>query len=191
MHIIKYKFRRFVEPRYHLPKTQDAISVGILSPFSYDFSTISLGPLSIYHAINRDSNCPGIADRIFTYDPLLDESGNILSNLELQQKLPTFEKRIPLNKLNLICISLTNTDAVTKALQLLQLGGIPLKKSDRQSGNYPLILAGGPGCVNPEIFADFFDFFSIGDGCVLAKNIVNSIHILLTQNKKSICYKCI
>lgn len=185
MDSILTKEKWFVEPRYNVPKnTQDAISIGILSPFGYDFSTIALGPLSIYHAINRDSNCPGIADRILVYDPIADENGNIFTDLELEENLTTFERRIPLNKLDLICISLTGTDAITKVLQVLRLGGIPLLKSERQSGDYPLILAGGPGCINPEIFADFFDFFSMGDGCILSKNIVQAIHKLKTSDKK-------
>ena len=64
------KEKWFVEPKFHVNKNDNkTMSVGILSPFSYDFSTIALGPLSIYHAINRDEDCPGIADRIFIYDP--------------------------------------------------------------------------------------------------------------------------
>lgn len=185
MDSILEKEKWFVEPKYHVPKKDDSISVGILSPFLYDFSTIALGPLSIYHAINREPDCPGIADRIFVYDPIADKNGDILPDLQLQEELRTFERHIPLSKLDLICVSLTNTDAITKVLQLLQLGGIPILKSDRKSGNYPLILAGGPGCINPEIFADFFDFFSMGDGCILMQNVVKIMHKLSCSNIKA------
>lgn len=185
MDSILAKEKWFVEPRYNVPKsTQDTISVGVLSPFCYDFSTIALGSLSIYHSINRDPNCPGIADRILVYDPITDENYNIFTNLKLEENLKTLERRIPLNKLDLICISLTGTDSITTILQILKLGGIPLLRSERQSGNYPLILAGGPGCINPEIFADFFDFFSMGDGCILSKKIVQAIHKLKIFDKK-------
>lgn len=179
------KEKWFVEPRYYVPKSKnDTLSIGILSPFCYDFSTVALGPLSIYHAINRNPNCPGIADRIFVYDPIADENGDIIPDLNLKENLKTFERQIPLNELDLICISLTNTDAITRVLEILQLGGIPILKSDRKSGNYPLILAGGPGCINPEIFADFFDFFSIGDGCVLAENLIETMYNLSHKNMK-------
>ena len=61
----------------------------------------------------------------------------------------------------------------------------PIEKKSKKSANASgLILAGGPGCINPEAFADFFDFFSIGDGCILVKNIVKAIHKLSSQNKK-------
>ena len=102
----------FIKPRYSVPKHNDSIRVGVLSTFGYDFSSIALGHLSIYHAINRDSDCPGTADRIMVYNPIADESGTILPNLKLSKKLTTLERRIPLDNLDVIFVSLTSTDAV-------------------------------------------------------------------------------
>lgn len=39
------------------------------------------------------------------------------------------------------------------------------KAWDVSKGSFPLIFAGGPTATsNPEPFADFFDFFALGDG---------------------------
>ena len=36
---------------------------------------------------------------------------------------------------------------------------------DVEKGSYPLVFAGGPTATsNPEPFADFYDYFAIGDG---------------------------
>ncbi len=175
----------FVEPPHHVPKPNDAIAVGIMSHFGYSFSMVALGHLSLYHRVNRAADCPGIADRVFVYDPLAGPDGQLAPDLALDGPLTTLERQIPLHDLQLICISLTNPDAVTTALNLLRLGGVPLRRDDRQRGQYPLILAGGPGCCNPEPFADFFDLFCVGDGCTLTALIVESIYQLRRKGERA------
>lgn len=181
---IKEKEKWFVEPKYYYPKEGDAISVGMLTHFGYSFTSVALGALAIYHSINRDVNCHGIADRVFIYDPIANSDGFTSVDADLEGNLITFERNIPLDQLDLICISLTDSDAITTVLHLLKFGGIPINKADRKNGRYPLLLAGGPGCGNPEAFADFFDMITIGDGCVLTPNIVNAMYLL--KKRKSI-----
>jgi len=168
----------FVDPPHHVPKPNDAVAVGVLSHFGYSFSMVALGHLSLYHRLNRDPECPAIADRVFVYDPLAGPDGELAPDLTLSRPLTTLERKIPLCDLDLVCISLTNPDAVTTALNLLRLGGVPIRRVDRKKGAYPLILAGGPGCCNPEPFADYFDLFCIGDGCTLTAQIVSAIYKL-------------
>ena len=48
-------------------------------------------------------------------------------------------------------------------MNLLDLGNIPVKSSQRSDSD-PLIIAGGPACFNPEPMAEFIDAFIIGDG---------------------------
>jgi radical SAM superfamily enzyme YgiQ (UPF0313 family) len=156
----------------------DAVDVAIISPFAYGFTMVALGHLAIYHRINRDRDCPGIADRVFVYEPLADESFLLRPSIELEAHLPTFERRIPLRDTRLICISLTNPDGFTVAHTLLAAGGVPPLCADRAGGDYPLILAGGPGCCNPEPFAGFVDLFCIGDGAELTAKVVHAVHRL-------------
>ena len=48
---------------------------------------------------------------------------------------------------------------------MLSLAQIPLTWQERDTGDYPLIFAGGQTATsNPEPYADFFDFFALGDG---------------------------
>lgn len=174
----------FGRPKHFLDKDCKTINVGILSPFGYQFSSIALGHLSIYHHINQNKNCRAIADRIFVYDPLLDpETYKVKSNIRLESSLSSFERSIDLHKLDLICISLTTPENILTCLELLRMGDVPLLAKDRKHKKYPIILAGGPGMNNPEVFANFIDIACIGDGCIATERVCKAINILLEENK--------
>jgi len=169
----------FVQPFHHVQKrVEDPISVGVMSHHGYAFSSIALGHLSLYHKVNRDANCPGIADRICVYEPISSQNGSIKPGIELVEPLVTMERQIPLHTLDLICVSLTNPDAITTILGLFRLGAVPLTVEQRRIQGGPVILAGGPGCQNPEPFVDFFDLFCIGDGRTVTAAVVRAIHAL-------------
>ena len=58
-------------------------------------------------------------------------------------------------------------------MNLLDLGNIPVRSSERQDSD-PIILAGGPACYNPEPMAEFIDAFIIGDGEEAIQEIVET-----------------
>ncbi len=64
---------------------------------------------------------------------------------------------------DIVAITLQYELCYTTALNMLDLGGIPMRSADRKE-NDPVILAGGPCAYNPEPMADFVDIFSIGEG---------------------------
>lgn len=177
----------FEYPKHYVNKINNDINVCILSPFNYNFSTIALGHLSIYHFINRDSTCPAISDRVFAYDLLLDNNFTLKTNLSIDEPLTSFERQIPLNEFDLICISITTPENILTILDLLRLGGIPINCSERKNKGYPIILAGGPGCSNPEPFSDFFDVFCIGDGCEAVSEIIKALSIMKYEKSEISC----
>src|SRR5208283_5458748 len=65
----------------------------------------------------------------------------------------------------------------TTVLNMLALGGIPLRTAERMEakGHLPLVIAGGPCTVNPAPMSPFIDAFLIGDGEVA---IVELAHLL-------------
>ena len=175
--------RWFVEPAPHVPKADESVAVACLSPLAYNFAMMSLGLMAIYHRINRDPHCPAIADRVFLYEPLAEDGMHPRPHLSLGTPLATMERRLPLHGMDLICVSLTTADAITGVLELLHLGGVPLRCRDREPGRHPLILMGGPGCVNPEPFAEYIDIFCMGDGLEATAAVVSAIHGLTTVGK--------
>ena len=87
------------------------------------------------------------------------------------------ESRRPLNEFDVLGFSLSYELGGTNILDMLQMSGIPLSWKERnaaepigtpfdpKNGSPPLVFAGGPTATsNPEPFADFFDFFALGDG---------------------------
>lgn len=57
---------------------------------------------------------------------------------------------------------------------MLEMGGISYKREDRTASD-PLIIAGGPGCCNPEPMADYIDAFIMGDGETAIIDILNNL----------------
>ena len=59
----------------------------------------------------------------------------------------------------------------TNILNCLDLGGSPLRSSERKKLS-PIVIAGGPCTCNPEPLADFIDIFSLGEGEELTLEIM-------------------
>jgi radical SAM superfamily enzyme YgiQ (UPF0313 family) len=86
------------------------------------------------------------------------------------------ESKRPLGDFDTLGFSLAYELGATNVLQMLKLSRIPLSSKQRlqedgegvwdcEAGSHPLIFAGGPTATsNPEPFADFFDYFALGDG---------------------------
>jgi radical SAM family uncharacterized protein/radical SAM-linked protein len=125
-------------------------------PDLYDLALGNLG-LQIIHRVLND--LPWLwAERAFAPAPDLDrqlrESGGTLGSLE---------SGLPLEAFDGVGFTLQSELTYTNVLNMLELGGIPLRSRDRGE-EHPLVFAGGPNAVNPEPMAPFFDFVVIGDG---------------------------
>jgi radical SAM family uncharacterized protein/radical SAM-linked protein len=77
--------------------------------------------------------------------------------------LCSIEGRRPLSEFDAVGFSLQYELSYTSILNMLSLGGIPLKSEERTDG-HPIVLAGGPCAVNPAPLSPFIDAFLIGDG---------------------------
>jgi radical SAM family uncharacterized protein len=110
----------------------------------------------LYTLMNNDPQWA--CERVFTpwpdFEQLLREHNLPLYSLE------TFT---PLRDFDLVGFSLQYEICYTNVLTMLDLGGIPLRSTDRTL-DHPLVIAGGPGAQNPEVLAPFIDLFVIGDG---------------------------
>lgn len=77
--------------------------------------------------------------------------------------LVSIENNIPLNSFDVIGFTLQHELSYTNILTMLDLSGIPIRSSDRDSVD-PLIMGGGVGTFVPGIVSPFFDILCIGDG---------------------------
>ena len=83
-----------------------------------------------------------------------------------RENIPLFalESRDPISEFDFIGFTLQYELSYTNVLNMLELGGMPLKTKDRPDWSTPVVVAGGPCACNPEPLADFIDIFVIGDG---------------------------
>ncbi len=133
-----------------------ASRVAICYPDTYEVGMSHAGLRILYHVINRrdESACERVFLPWVDAISLMRERGVCLTSLETST---------PLSQFDFVGITLQHELTFTNVLALLDLGGIPLRASERR-GPDPLVMGGGPCAFNPEPVADFFDFFVIGDG---------------------------
>lgn len=125
-------------------------------PDVYEIGMSHLGFKILYSHLNQE---PGVrAERV--YSPWLDLEKELRT-----RKLPlvSLEGWRPMSDFDVVGFSLQYELTFTNVLTMLDLGGIPLRTSDRGEDD-PLVMAGGPSAFQPEPMAPFFDAFLIGDG---------------------------
>ena len=88
--------------------------------------------------------------------------------------LCTLESRTPLCQFDIVGFTLQYEMSYTNILEMLHLGGIPVKAADRSETD-PIVVAGGPCAFNPEPLHLFVDAFMIGDGEEIIVELTNVI----------------
>ncbi|TAL23733.1 MAG: TIGR03960 family B12-binding radical SAM protein [Nitrospirae bacterium] len=148
---------RYINSEVNSLKKKGEITVALAFPDIYDIGMSHLGLKILYKIIN---DLPyASAERVFhPWFDLAEEMKNkgiLLSSLETERPLKDFD---------IIGFSLQYELSYTTVLNMLSLGGIPIKTEQRLEGSGPLIIAGGPCTVNPMPMSPFIDAFLIGDG---------------------------
>ncbi len=136
--------------------SQTEVSIALAFPDVYEVGMSHLGIKILYHLLNRHDWIA--AERVFS--PWLDLEQELRN-----RKLPlvTLETARSLAEFDIVGFSLQHELGYTNVLTMLDLGAIPFYSAHRERP-YPLIIAGGPACFNPEPVAPIFDAFVIGDG---------------------------
>jgi len=131
------------------------IKFALCFPDVYEVGMSNFGMRIIYGLLN---NIPGtICERVF--HPGLDMELLMRNN---SLRIFSLESRRQLTNFDIVGFSLAYELTYTNVLNILDLAGIPLLSSPR-SDDFPLIIAGGSCCLNPEPMADFIDLFVIGE----------------------------
>jgi radical SAM family uncharacterized protein len=125
-------------------------------PDTYEIGMSCLGLRVLYGALNQRD---GVwCERAFT--PWVD--------MEAEMKaaglpLCALESGGPLHDFDVLAFTLQYELTYTNVLNMLAMGGVPLRRADRDEA-HPLVIAGGPCAYNPEPMSDFIDLFVIGEG---------------------------
>jgi radical SAM family uncharacterized protein len=130
--------------------------VAFAFPDIYDLGMSNVGLMLLYEQINNQQDM--LAERV--YSPWHD-----MEDIMRQNKLPLYslESKHQLRDFDLLGISLPYEQLYTNALNLLDLAQMPILSAERDE-TYPLVIAGGHSCYNPEPMTAFIDAFVVGEG---------------------------
>ncbi len=128
-------------------------------PDTYEIGMSHLGMKILYSLINSRENY--WCERVFAPDSDMED-------LMRKNNISLFglESRDSIREFDFVGFTLQYELSYSNVLNMLNLGGIPVKSNDRGNklSDNPIIVAGGPCVVNPEPLADFIDIFMIGEG---------------------------
>jgi radical SAM family uncharacterized protein/radical SAM-linked protein len=157
----------------HKPWDTATIRWALTYPEVYEVGSSNLGHIILYNILNAQPH--QLCDR--SYLPGADLAAKLRST---NTPLFAVESKRSLPEFDILGFSLSYELGATNILEMLDLAGIPLTWQERAEGNYPLIFAGGQTATsNPEPYADFFDFFALGDG----EELLPEIGLVLSEGK--------
>ncbi len=132
------------------------LTFALAYPDTYAVGMSHLGLQILYAMLNARPDVA--AERVFA--PWPDMENELRA---ARTPLLSLETHTPLSRFDAVGFSLQHEMTYTNLLTMLELGGIPLLAAKRRD-NDPIVVAGGPGALQPEPLADFIDLFVIGDG---------------------------
>ena len=125
-------------------------------PDVYEVGMSHLGSRILYHTLNEreDTYC----ERVYAPWPDM-EMAMRKNNIPLY----AIETKDSLDKFNFLGFTLQYEMSYTNILNMLDMGGIPIRASERKN-NDAIVMAGGPCAYNPEPIYDIFDIIQLGEG---------------------------
>jgi radical SAM family uncharacterized protein/radical SAM-linked protein len=163
---------RYINNEINSSHADKSVKVALVFPDIYEIGMSHLGLRILYKVIN---DLPfASAERVFS--PWIDFEAEIKAKGLL---LSSLESNRPLREFDIVGFSLQYELSYTTVLNMLSMGGIPLKTEERSNAasvRYPLVIAGGPCTVNPMPMSPFLDAFLIGDGEEAVKEIADTYY---------------
>ncbi|UCD52780.1 MAG: TIGR03960 family B12-binding radical SAM protein [Phycisphaerales bacterium] len=131
------------------------LTVALCFPDVYEVGMSNTGLALIYHVLNQKSNVA--AERVFA--PWTDAEAILR-----KRHIPLFslESKASLASFDVIAFGLSNELCYTNVLNMLDLAGLAVRRSERNAAD-PLIIAGGGMANCCEPVADFIDLFVLGE----------------------------
>ena len=149
------------------PINEAEVSFAFCFPDTYEVAMSNLAIKILYGILN---DLPyAVCERCCM--PWVDMRRELIEN---QLPLFSLESRTPLKDFDIVGFTLQYEMSYTNILDMLHLGGIPVKASQRSQTD-PIVVAGGPCAFNPEPLHAFIDAFMIGDGEELIVELTDTI----------------
>ena len=149
-------------------KTKVDIRLAFCFPDTYEIGMSNLGVSILYHTMNSLDYV--WCERVYApWGDMYEEmkkAGIPLYALESGDALGEFDA---------IAFSIGYEMAFTTVLDMLNMGGIPLRSEDRPN-LLPIVMAGGTAAMNAEPMTPFIDLFIVGEGEEVNNELLALLH---------------
>lgn len=165
--IDSYK-RKLAAENGYVVKRGSALRIALCYPNTHGIGMANLGMHTMYELFNRipDVSC----ERVFLPDPQEQKRYEAT-----RTPLLALETQTPVRDFDVVAFSISfETDYLNMA-RMLQLSGIPVWARDRDRFHPLVIMGGAASFLNPEPIAEFTDVIAVGEGEILAYQLVDAI----------------
>jgi radical SAM family uncharacterized protein/radical SAM-linked protein len=156
---------RYIGSEINSIRKDAGLNIALCFPDTYEIGMSHVGLKILYSIINSIPDAS--AERV--YAPWTDLDSYLREN---GQPLTSLEHRRPLKDFDIVGFTLQYELSYTNILNMLDLGGIPVRSAEREDED-PVVIAGGPCSVNPLPLVPFIDAFVIGDGEEVVEEIAD------------------
>lgn len=151
------------------------IRVAFCFPDTYEIGMSNLGMGILYSTMNE---LPYVwCERVFA------PWGDMYEEMK-KADIPLYalESGDPISEHDVIAFSIGYEMAYPAVLDMLDMAGLPLRSSERES-LLPLVVAGGTAMLNPEPIADFMDLMLLGEGEEMNNELLELLDKAKTEGK--------
>lgn len=144
------------------------LRIALCYPNTYSIGMANLGLHTMYELFNR---IPGVScERAF-----LPDLSDLREHERTSTPLLSLETQRPIKEFDVVAFSISfETDYLNMA-RMLQLSGIPVWSAERDHFHPLVVMGGAASFLNPEPIADFTDVIAVGEGEILAYQLVDAI----------------
>ncbi|MBX3266502.1 MAG: radical SAM protein [Acidobacteria bacterium] len=145
-----------------------SLRIALCYPNTYGIGMANLGLHTMYELFNKipDVSC----ERVF-----LPDDAELREYEKSRTPLLSLETQTPVRDFDVVAFSISfETDYLNMA-RMLQLSGIPVWSKDRNLFHPLVIMGGAASFLNPEPIAEFTDIIAVGEGEILAYQLVDAI----------------
>ncbi len=165
--IDSYKKKLASEDGY-VVKHGASLRIALCYPNTHSIGMANLGLHTMYELFNSipDVSC----ERVFLPDP-----NELVEYEKSRTPLLSVETQTPVRDFDVVAFSISfETDYLNMA-RMLQLSGIPVWAVERNHFHPLVIMGGAASFLNPEPIADFTDVIAVGEGEILAHQLIDAI----------------
>jgi radical SAM superfamily enzyme YgiQ (UPF0313 family) len=144
------------------------LRIALCYPNTHSIGMANLGLHTMYELFNRipEVSC----ERVF-----LPDEQEMREYEKSRTTLLSLETQTPVRDFDVVAFSISfETDYLNMA-RMLQMSGIPVWAKDRNHFHPLVVMGGAASFLNPEPIADFTDVIAVGEGEILAYQLVDTI----------------